>query len=310
MELKAIQDSDLELLFDPHSDQLYPGENIQVVDSSGTGIIAQVILLRSVEYPTLLQEQLRDGLSKGFIDTHRISIQESSGTAYNLKDLQVARCKVRACLKGNAWNPWNGRVPMRSAKMTFVDPKALIEHTVGESHAYAIWLGYADCDEKRPLYIDASTLEKIGLIAGDKDMGKSHLAKVLILGLTEMQARCVVIEMNEGDYSNLRGALVLVPGSNFKLSLTTLPVSQFLKLVGETLPPASMIMLENMCEALWRDAWLEVGSYERLQRDARRVHRSRAGFLPFAHLMERVRQGYYLDRADKVTINSWIQGAL
>ncbi len=310
MELKTIDGARVQLMFNPHVERLHPGQSIKLADPTGIGIVVQVVAIEGVEYPTLLQEQLRDELAKGFEDKHQITLQEKAQKPFNLSDMQIAKCIVRGSLEGNEWKSWDGRVPMRSTEKSIVIPQELMEHSVGLAHVYPICLGYANGDKQRSLSIDASTLEKIGIIAGDKEMGKSHLAKVLILGLTQLNARCVVIEMNEGDYSQLENALVLRPGDNFRLSLRSLPVSQFLELVGETLTPTSRNILENLCEVLWRDARIEEVTYKQKANAGEDTGNLPTGFLAFSRLMQVVRQGYYMDRTRRVIINDFVKEAL
>jgi DNA helicase HerA-like ATPase len=78
--------------------------------------------------------------------------------------------------------------------------------------------------------LDAKILDgKLNIVTGKKGTGKSHLSKLLVLGLVDNKAPCVVLDVN-GEYVNLsktkssspeakRRITVLTPGANMKLTL-------------------------------------------------------------------------------------------
>jgi DNA helicase HerA-like ATPase len=94
-----------------------------------------------------------------------------------------------------------------------------------------------------PLNITAHNLDgRLNIITGKKGTGKSHLSKLLVLGLVDYGATVVVFDLNgeyaglgfsskgEGnDYSNRVN--VLTPGANFRVSLSQTGLSVILKIM-------------------------------------------------------------------------------
>ena len=91
--------------------------------------------------------------------------------------------------------------------------------------------------------IDARCLEgKLNIVTGKKETGKSHLSKLLTLGLVDHGAGVVVFDLN-GEYAGLeydidgkknvyKGKIhVLTPGQNFKVSLSQVNIRVMLNVL-------------------------------------------------------------------------------
>ena len=101
--------------------------------------------------------------------------------------------------------------------------------------------------EMTPITIDACNLDgKLNIITGRKGTGKSHLSKLLVLGLIKHGATVIVLDLN-GEYANLglnpdgeenefsKKIHVLAPGENFKVTLSQTNLYVMMKILVHAL---------------------------------------------------------------------------
>jgi DNA helicase HerA-like ATPase len=91
-----------------------------------------------------------------------------------------------------------------------------------------------------------STIDgRLNIITGKKGTGKSHLSKLLVLGLASQGGLCIVFDVN-GEYVNLNQHIddqddtdycirVLIPGDNFKVSLEYMGLRTLMSIVSAVL---------------------------------------------------------------------------
>ena len=125
--------------------------------------------------------------------------------------------KVRRHVLDGDWLTWNGWIPSGEVEVVRIDDRELLS-------------GCGLLRPQRPLHIGATMdgislaiegqrFEKVNVITAMKGMGKSHLAKVLILQLIEQGMPCVVFDINR-EYGRLPGVDVLSASVDFKLAVT------------------------------------------------------------------------------------------
>ena len=132
-------------------------------------------------------------------------------------------------------------LPCRSKSgITKVSFNSLLAH-VGINNGLPINIG--ETKDGSPLDITAHDLDgKLNIITGKKGTGKSHLSKLLVLGLVDYKATVVVLDLN-GEYTGLGlsangggnkysdRVYVLTPGANFRVSLSQMGLSVILKIM-------------------------------------------------------------------------------
>jgi hypothetical protein len=149
----------------------------------------------------------------------------------------VARAKVRG--------PWDGVLPGWDAEIFPTSPP------IPETPGPKIFLGRTlEGEEFSP---GGRALEKVNVIVGAKGSGKSHLAKVILLGLIRAGAPCLVLDVNR-EYGGLPGVRTYSVGKDFKLGVREIGVealSVMLEAFGT--PATSLLYFETRLSKLFRE---------------------------------------------------------
>jgi len=148
-----------------------------------------------------------------------------------------ARAKVRG--------PWDGILPGWDAEIFPTSPP------IPETPGPKIFLGRTlEGEEFSP---GGRALEKVNVIVGAKGSGKSHLAKVILLGLIGAGAPCLVLDVNR-EYGGLPGVRTYAVGKDFKLGVREIGVealSVILEAFGT--PATSLLYFETRLTKLFRE---------------------------------------------------------
>ena len=171
---------------------------------------------------------LREGPRKLFL---QVVWAKAEGTRW------VARAKVRG--------PWDGIFPGWEAEIFPTSPP------IPETPGPKIFLGRTlEGEEFSP---GGRALEKVNVIVGAKGSGKSHLAKVILLGLIRAGAPCLVLDVNR-EYGGLPGVRTYAVGKDFKLGLREIGVealSVMLEAFGT--PATSLLYFETRLSKLFQE---------------------------------------------------------
>jgi hypothetical protein len=149
----------------------------------------------------------------------------------------VARAKVRG--------PWDGILPGWEAEIFPTSPP------IPETPGPKIFLGRTL--EGKEFSPGGRALEKVNVIVGAKGSGKSHLAKVILLGLIRAGAPCLVLDVNR-EYGGLPGVRTYSVGKDFKLGVREIGVealSVMLEAFGT--PATSLLYFETRLSKLFRE---------------------------------------------------------
>jgi hypothetical protein len=149
----------------------------------------------------------------------------------------VARAKVRG--------PWDGIFPGWEAEIFPTSPP------IPETPGPKIFLGRTL--EGEAFSPGGRALEKVNVIVGAKGSGKSHLAKVILLGLMRAGAPCLVLDVNR-EYGGLPGVRTHSVGRNFKLGVREIGVealSVMLEAFGT--PATSLLYFETRLSKLFQE---------------------------------------------------------
>jgi len=149
----------------------------------------------------------------------------------------VARAKVRG--------PWDGIFPGWDAEIFPTSPP------IPETPGPKIFLGRTlEGEEFSP---GGRALEKVNVIVGAKGSGKSHLAKVILLGLIRAGAPCLVLDVNR-EYGGLPEVRTYPVGKDFKLGVREIGVealSVMLEAFGT--PATSLLYFETRLSKLFQE---------------------------------------------------------
>lgn len=191
------------------------------------GLIVQAIDTQFANIPGILEDILRDVMTEESIRGEDYDPFNVSSQITVLKDTRLVICKIRGATNSGHISSSASHLPSRiSSKIT----RFPIESIVANSpRSRPIQLGATQSDAE--LTVDAKALDgRLNIITGKKGTGKSHLSKLIVLGLIDNKAPCIVLDVN-GEYVNLsktkqtltklqRRILVLTPGVNMKLTLS------------------------------------------------------------------------------------------
>jgi len=149
----------------------------------------------------------------------------------------IARAKVRG--------PWDGILPGWEAEIFPTSPP------IPETPGPKIFLGRTL--EGEAFSPGGRALEKVNVIVGAKGSGKSHLAKVILLGLIRAGAPCLVLDVNR-EYGGLPGVQTYAVGKDFKLGVREIGVealSVMLEAFGT--PATSLLYFETRLSKLFQE---------------------------------------------------------
>lgn len=220
----------------------FPGENIEKGDylliedqkEPTRTLIVQVIDVQFANVPGIIEELLRDSTNNNGAANTAISGQDfdplevASHITY-IQDSRILVCKIRASQEKAKISTGGTWLPSRSQSKIKKLPTTALLNLIKINHALPIKLG--ETKESTQLNIDATSLDgRLNIVTGKKETGKSHLSKILVLGLVEYGAPVVVLDLN-GEYAHLgfendgkknqyhSKVYVLTPSINFKVTL-------------------------------------------------------------------------------------------
>jgi hypothetical protein len=248
MEILRINGDTVFLLFHA-SEAAEVGEQFQITEHSDhpKGIVVQVISNDSHEYPGIDQELIQTILENRLSPSNRI-LNREVGLA-ELRNLKIAKAKIRKKIENGDWKSWDGWIPTRNVDISQVTPQMLCSNTIPSPEFPLSFLKYRN----EPIQIDGPRLDKVNAIVGVKGSGKSHLAKHLVISLSSLGIPCVIFDIN-GEYASLPNALTLRWGETLLPDLAQLGDWILLQVVEmlNPLPETSRSEFEYRLAAFFR----------------------------------------------------------
>ena len=228
MKLFKKENDTVQILCFP-DEEVEKGEYLAIEDfKTGKTVLVQVLDVQFVNLPGLLEDLLRNETVESQVFGDDIDPLKLECQINLLKDARLLIGKIRCLVDGDrvkfnvSWIP--SRVYSRIYK---VKPQRLCE-ILGLGSGRPIVIG--EFGEGAELKVNAEDFDgRLTIIMGRKGTGKSHLAKILLLGLVDHGAPCLVFDVN-GEYVGLglnsdgkpnvysEKIRVLRPGENFKVT--------------------------------------------------------------------------------------------
>lgn len=234
MEIRQTIQDRIEILFNPLKEKLEPGESLKILEKGDEkrGLIVQIIELKTIDYRSLIEEQLREVAVEQF-QMENLVVEEDLGML-DMKNLKIAMAKIRKEIKieenSEKWIEWKGWIPTRNVEVIKIDSSELISKLVEEGPS-SLTLGKTL--DGVDLKIKGQNIEKVNVITSVKGAGKSHLAKGILLQLIQQGGQCIVFDLNK-EYGNLpqeKGIVPLTAGDNLKLSIVDFGLSSLVYLM-------------------------------------------------------------------------------
>ncbi|MGQ0772029.1 MAG: ATP-binding protein [Nitrososphaerota archaeon] len=294
VQLYAIKGNTAEILFNPKEDKMDVGRSLILSEyGSNKGIVVQALEFQTFAYPSKTEEQIREMMEMSYNPPGGTTqVYETTGIL-EAKDLELCRAKIRRTITedGN-WEDWDGWIPTRNVETKLIEDSEVYQKTVLD-FGNMLHLGH---DQNNTVFgIDGRNFEKINIITSAKGMGKSHLAKVLIIELIRKSKPCIVFDINNeyirlGESQELAGRVhVLRPGDNFRISVEDFGIEPLISLLRVFQTTENTI---QEFETYWR----------RLMADRRRSQ-TPPGFLSIQSLIDAADRG-------QVSTNNYVTAAI
>lgn len=163
-------------------------------------LVVQIVALETFNYPslgeTLMRQIMEDSYGAGRVQTYA-----AVTNAPKVENLGQAIGKIRRRVSATGeWGIWNGYLPSRNVEITKVNDEELFRNCGLLEPNFPLRLG--STLDGREFGIAGRSFEKVNVITALKGMGKSHLAKVLILQLMNHKMVSVSFDINR-EYNGL-----------------------------------------------------------------------------------------------------------
>lgn len=230
------------------------------VPPSNVALVIQLVALETFDYPSLNEVLMRQIMEDSY-GAEQVHTFLTNANAPQVDNLGLAIGKIRRLRKADgSWGIWNGYLPSRNVTIERIEDHELFENCGLTNPRNPIRIGTTL--DGRDLSIAGRSIEKVNVITALKGMGKSHLAKVIILQLMERGMVSVVFDMNR-EYIGLpvmhidgqplsgfaqirqfppnstitaRGTILLSAGLNFRFTIEGFGRQAFLKLFNQLSP--------------------------------------------------------------------------
>ncbi len=214
----------------------FPGEEVEKGEyllirdeKADKAMIAQVIDIEFANVPGVLEELLRSPDVEDSIQGEENDPLDVMSHILYIQDTRLLICKIHGTIVNGELRQESSWLPSRTHSTICKLPTRLLIKMAGIEGSLPIKLG--ETQDSSPLVIDASQLDgRLNIVTGKKGTGKSHLSKILALGLVDYGATVVILDLN-GEYTNLgynqdgsenkyhKRIHVLSPGKTFKVTL-------------------------------------------------------------------------------------------
>ena len=311
MRLYKKERNSIQILSSP-SDDVEKGDYLLVEDSLvNKKLITQVIDVQFASVPGLLEELLRDSTIEEQIYGENFDPLGISSHINHIQDARMLICKIRGTILNDKLHVNSSWLPSRSKSgITKISINSLLAHVSGNED---LPINIGKTKDNSPLNITAHDLDgRLNIITGKKGTGKSHLAKLLVLGLIDYKATVVVLDLN-GEYTGLGLSAkgegnkysdrvhVLTPGANFRVSLSQMGLSVILKIMIHALdlPGTSTREFKHIWKTLCQQRKISLHDLgEAIKQCSCNIHVRDALFSRYYSL---VNSGFFTDNEESAT---------
>jgi len=245
MRLYRKEGNTIQILSFPH-ENTEKGDYLQIEDTRqpNRALIVQVIDVQFANVPGIIEELLRDTANNedsAHLNGHDFDPLEVASHIAYIQDSRTLICKIRASLEKGKISTGGTWLPSRSQSTIKQLPTASLINLIKINHTLPINLG--ETKDSATFNIDATSLDgRLNIVTGKKGTGKSHLSKLLALGLIQHGAPVIVLDLN-GEYANLgyggdgkkneynSKVHVLTPSVNFKVTLAQMKLRVMLNIL-------------------------------------------------------------------------------
>jgi len=311
MRLYKKEGNSIQILSSP-SDNVCKGDYLLIEDSMvNKKLITQVIDVQFASVPGLLEELLRDSITEDQVYGENFDPLGVSSHINHIQDACMLICKIRGTILNDSLHVNSSWLPCRSKSGITKIPINSLLTRCGDKEELPIKIG--ETNDGSSLNITAHDLDgRLNIITGKKGTGKSHLSKLLVLGLVDYNATVIVLDLN-GEYTGLgvsanggdnkytKKVHVLTPGANFKVSLSQMGLSVILKIMIHALglPGTSTREFKNIWKTLCQQRKISLESLvEAIKQCSCNMHVRDALFSRYHSL---INSGFFTDNEESAT---------
>jgi len=218
------------------------GEYLLIEDpATRRSLITQVIDIQFANVPGILEELLRNSTTNEFVHEESFDPLGVISHVTYIQDSRLLICKIRGTMEDGKLRVTASWLPSRSQSTIKKLPTTSLLALAKISADLPIQLG--ETKELSSFSIDAQALDgRLNIVTGKKETGKSHLSKLLVLGLIDHGAMVVVLDLN-GEYTHLgfsssgeknehfSKVQTLTPGGNLKITLPQMKLRVMLNIL-------------------------------------------------------------------------------
>ena len=294
------------------SENVEKGEYLLIEDPTARRrLITQVIDIQFANVPGILEELLRNSTTNELV--HEESFDPLGVTSHvtYIQDSRLLVCKIRGTMEDERLSVSSSWLPSRSQSTIKKLPTTSLVTLANISDDLPIQLG--ETKELSQFSIDARALDgKLSIVTGKKETGKSHLSKLLVLGLVDYGAAVVVLDLN-GEYTHLgfssngeknehfSKVQVLTPGDNLKIRLTQMKLRVMLSILIHALhlPGTSAREFRRIWRSLQEQGTLNLQELGEAIRNWKCNHHVRDAL--FSRYYTLLNSGFFTDNAAEAT---------
>jgi len=294
------------------SENVEKGEYLLIEDPTARRrLITQVIDIQFANVPGILEELLRNSTTNELV--HEESFDPLGVTSHvtYIQDSRLLVCKIRGTMEDERLSVSSSWLPSRSQSTIKKLPTTSLVTLANISDDLPIQLG--ETKELSQFSIDARALDgKLSIVTGKKETGKSHLSKLLVLGLVDYGAAVVVLDLN-GEYTHLgfssngeknehfSKVQVLTPGDNLKITLTQMKLRVMLSILIHALhlPGTSAREFRRIWRSLQEQGTLNLQELGEAIRNWKCNHHVRDAL--FSRYYTLLNSGFFTDNAAEAT---------
>jgi DNA helicase HerA-like ATPase len=294
------------------SENVEKGEYLLIEDPTARRrLITQVIDIQFANVPGILEELLRNSTTNELV--HEESFDPLGVTSHvtYIQDSRLLVCKIRGTMEDERLSASSSWLPSRSQSTIKKLPTTSLVTLANISDDLPIQLG--ETKELSQFSIDARALDgKLSIVTGKKETGKSHLSKLLVLGLVDYGAAVVVLDLN-GEYTHLgfssngeknehfSKVQVLTPGDNLKITLTQMKLRVMLSILIHALhlPGTSAREFRRIWRSLQEQGTLNLQELGEAIRNWKCNHHVRDAL--FSRYYSLLNSGFFTDNAAEAT---------
>lgn len=215
-----------QILAFPSEVQINKGDYF-IAEEENKQLLLQAIDVSYANTPGILEDLLRSMSLDKVDNVYANDPLGVSSVTLLVKEARLLTAKLRTIVENGAFKTQSSWLPSRFNSKIYSAPVNRLRGLMKFEDVHEIFLGYL---QDSPFEIDAEKLDgRLSIITGKKETGKSHVAKVIGLGLAHHGCKILVLDVN-GEYVNLgkrkdgsRPAsgpdiIVLRPGIDFCIS--------------------------------------------------------------------------------------------